>query len=192
MSVPFGVIECSQCTYVVTTSVTNGMFLWTDGEDEFWFSRCLAVCHACERVVAMEEFPTEQEIQEKEQQAQEAARKREKSKGFFARLFRSRDPINPNRVPQRMPEGFNVAREVLAMGRKPVCLSCGSAAVVPLILPDDFVTKEENLRPLNVRHPGCGGMLTIYGSGGTREMGMPIARIYDLEGQFLGERHEWG
>jgi hypothetical protein len=190
MSVPFGVVECELCGYVATTSVTNGKFLWTDGEDEFWFSRRLAVCHSCESVVAMEEFPTEPEIQEKEQNAQEAARRRERSTGFFARLFRSRSTIDPNSFP-RMPEGFDVARKVLAMGRKPVCLSCGSTTVVPLVLPDDYVTSNESLRMLNVRHPGCGGMLTIYGSGGTREMGMPIARIYNLEGRFIGERHEW-
>lgn len=179
MSVSYETIECERCGYAETSLVTAGKFVWSDGSEEYWFSRQLAVCKNCECVVAMEEFPEPAVLAE--------ARKRLGS--YWRKLTRNYGVDDVGMMARS--KGLAVAEKVIALQRKPVCLSCGSANVAPLVTPDDGGSDDTRIRSLGIQHPGCGGMLTIYGSGGDRAAPLEVTRIYDLHGRQIGTRPGW-
>ena len=179
LSVPYEIIECGRCGYAASSLVTAGKFVWSDGEEEYWFRRKLAICSACECVVAMEEFPDPAILAE--------ARKRRGS--FWRKLVKKFGDDDVGMVARS--KGLSVAEKVLSLHRKPVCLSCGSSNVAPLSRLNDGGSDNTQVRSLGVTHPGCGGMFTIYGSGGDREAPMEVTRVYDIHGKKIGERRGW-
>jgi len=106
MSVPFEVIECDRCDYSQTTLVAAGKFVWTDGLEEFWFDRGLAVCEDCKAVVAMEQFPNAALLS--------IARKRRNN--FWSKLTRKYGDDDAGVLAHK--KGFSVAELVVSLGRK--------------------------------------------------------------------------
>lgn len=189
MSVPFEVIECERCGYAASTLVTAGKFVWSDGGEEYWFGRKLGICTDCECVVAMEEFPDEERLIEQERRSRMLEERRKRKPGFFGKIF-NRPLIDPSAF-GKSSDDVSVARKVLELKRRPVCLSCGSTRVAPLMRPENSDSQNTSLQALGFLHPGCGGMLTIYGSGDYREEPAHITLIYDIQGKKIGERLEW-
>ena len=179
MSVPYEIIECERCGYAASTLVTAGKFVWSDGGEEYWFNRELAICNDCECVVAMEKFPDPTVLA--------AARKR---LGSFWRKFTKKFGDDDAGIMARS-KGLSVAERVLALRRKPVCLSCGSPNVAPLPRLDGGGSANTQVRSLGIAHPGCGGTLTIHGSGGDRVAPMEVTLIYNIQGKKTGERPGW-
>ena len=179
MSVPFEIIECERCDYIQTTLVTAGKFVWTVGTEEFWFDRELGVCVDCQAVVAMEKFPDPALLS--------AAQKRRN--GFWNKLTKRYGNDEAGHLASYA--GFSVVESVMSLGRKPVCLSCGGSHVQRLALPDDGESNNTAVCLLHITHPGCGGELTIRGSGGERVAPMEVTRIYDIHGQQISERPGW-
>lgn len=179
MSVPFEIIECERCGYSETSLLTAGKFVWSDGEEEYWFRRKLAICGDCESVVAMEQFPEPAVL----------AQARKRLRSFWRKLTKNYGDDDAGMMARS--NGLSVAERVLGLNRSPVCLSCGSTNVAPLSRPDDGGAENIQSRPLGIAHPGCGGMLTIHGSGGLRVAPMEVTKIYDVHGKKLGERPGW-
>jgi hypothetical protein len=90
-------------------------------------------------------------------------------------------------------EGFAVLEEVMELGRLPVCLTCGQHDVEPILLPRGG-SRDASIRQLGMVHPGCGGQLSVQGSGGPDGMRVAprqVTHIFDIHGQFIGERLGW-
>jgi hypothetical protein len=72
---------------------------------------------------------------------------------------------------------------VAQLGRKPVCLTCGSENIHFFEKPD-FETRGPRYDiSLGLRHPGCGGELRQRDSGGMRMAPVEPKFLYDLNGQ---------
>jgi hypothetical protein len=183
VSVPFEIIACEACGYRATSLVTAGKFVWTEGGEEYAFGRDLAVCRACCQVVAMECLPDRAELAA----TPPAPVPVTPARTFLDRLLRR---PTPQPEPDRPRQSFRVAERVLALARKPVCLSCGSPDVIP-IPRSRGGSRDETVRPLGLDHPGCGGALTIQGSGLTRIAPRAVARLFDIHGRQVGERPGW-
>jgi hypothetical protein len=179
MSVPFEIIECDRCEYVQTTLVTAGKFVWTNGHDEYWFDRDLALCDDCEAVVAIERFPAKHIF--------EMAKQRRAS--FWRRLTKKYGDGEVGKI--AASESFTVLEAVMALRRAPVCLECGGTHIRPLVRPGGSDTANTTARSLHAVHPGCGGGLTIRGSGGERVAPLEITRVYDIYGRKVSQRPGW-
>ncbi|WP_129433876.1 hypothetical protein [Roseovarius sp. A46] len=82
-------------------------------------------------------------------------------------------------------DGFDVLEKVLALGRPPVCLDCGSTDIEPLKVPEGVGFKTDVPVDLGIGHPGCDGRLMVEGSGGMRIALRPKTKVYDIYGQLL-------
>lgn len=179
MSVRYMIIECDRCHYAATSLVTAGKFIWTDAGQEFWFSRKLAVCDDCKGVVAIEDFPV----------LGLAAKTEPRQDSFWRKLARRFVRDKAGEFAEKA--GLTVAAKVLALKRRPVCLTCGGTNVTPI--PEDRLGNPDDvaMRPLGIAHPGCGGNLTVRGSGNNRIAPREVTQIYDIHGRKIGERPGW-
>lgn len=179
MSMTFQIIECEECGLLATTTSLAGKFLWTDGKDTYWFQRQLGLCPHCCSVEPMEEFPDPSDLEPPPR------RRLGWLWSVLSPLYRRNAAFQAKEV-----AGFAVAKAVLALNRAPVCLSCGSSAVKPLDLPqmDDADVQP---RRIGARHPGCGGELTVRGSGDVREWPPSVTLTYDLQGRLIHKAPGW-
>lgn len=192
MSVPYETITCDGCSYRQNTLITAGKFVWKSGGQEFWFDRELAVCHTCRAVVAMEKFPDEERLQKLERQHRELEERKRliakrQSNFLHGLLGRFGEKIEEYQLRE---DGYSVLQEVRALQRDPVCLTCGNTSVTPIIRTAGG-SNDTSVRSLGVVHPGCGGQLKIQGSGNNRIAPAEVTRIYDINGQKIGERQGW-
>ena len=178
MSVSYEIISCDTCDYQGTSLVAAGKFVWKSGQREHWIDRSLALCQSCQGVVAIEKFPDLAMFQD--------ARKRRSS--FWRRALGRFGEDAAGKLAKE--ECFTVLEQVMELGRRPVCLTCGQHDVEPILLPKGG-SRDASIRQLGMVHPGCGGQLTVQGSGGVRIALTRMTRIYDTEGQFVGERPGW-
>ena len=178
MSVPYETIFCDTCGYEAISLVTAGKFIWSSGAEEFWFDRELALCEDCQGVVAMEKFPDRAGFDE--------AQKRHSS--LWRGALRRYGKDEAGRLAEK--EGFGVLEQVMKLQRPPVCLACGGSGVEPIRRPKGG-SSDTSIRALGMSHPGCGGQLTIQGSGVNRIAPREFTRIYDTRGQLVVERPGW-
>lgn len=178
MSAPYEIISCDTCSFQGTSLVAMGKFVWKSGEQEHRIHQSWALCQSCRSVVAMENLPDPAIFQD--------AIKRRSS--FWRRQLGRFGKDEAGKLAKE--QCFTVLEQVMALGRPPVCLTCGHPDVEP-ILRQIGGSRDTSVRLLGAVHHGCGGKLSIRGSGSTRIALTRITRIYDIEGQFIGERSGW-
>lgn len=183
MSVPYRIVSCSACKLSQFSTILNGYFVWRDPEyREYDIDRELAVCRGCNGIVPKEKFPN-QDLFQKAKEIYYAS--------FFKRKFlaaRTRqDDYGSSLINKaiRREERFEVLEAVMGLRRRPVCLSCGSANVSAIPIPDNHDVRSEKFHRTSMMHPGCGGELLVRGSGGERIAVHLYKRTYDIRGNLV-------
>lgn len=171
MSMPFQIISCVKCGCGAMSSILYGGFVWRDDQRrEAAMSRELGYCLDCARIVAKEKLPTPDCLTEPSEPA---------AASFFERLLAKvkRDRTSPR-------ASLKVLEAVIKLGRKPVCLDCGSDQVISIPIPKRD-RNDDSLAPTGVMHPDCGGEFVVKGSGGTRFRFILVKRVYDINGRLI-------
>ena len=180
---PYQEIACSSCGNGKWSVILWGQFVWRDNEQrEFFIDRELGFCRDCEQIVAKEKLPSRDDYNE----AKDAFHA-----GFLRRLFITsrldRNPFQRSLVAEALDRrsGFEVLEAVMALGREPVCLQCGSDRVFAIPIPETDGRWDCSWIPTGVKHPDCGGEFLVRGSGGNRVAVRLYKRSYDTRGRFL-------
>lgn len=186
MSVPFEIYSCETCGDLTTSQRLHHVYLWRDEYDrECHFLVMMGVCHECEDVVAMEKLPDPSDYAEACLLAGLSERdKKSRRKDIDDAPWGSARYAALNDAP-----AFQVMKRVMTLRAMPVCLDCGSTNVsaFPETPPEDgFADGEEAFT--GCFHPGCGGRITVKGSGDLREWSLPKELVYSISGERLEMR----
>ena len=183
MSVPYRNVSCTGCDLQQTSLVLYGFFVWRGAQNREWYiDRELGICRDCCTVTPSERLPDRDEFNEAEE-------------AFLAGFWRKRclrkkvyrSIWNKSLIQKALDPAsrYEVLQAVMNWQRGPVCLSCGSTAVSTMPIPYGHDTSSVDPVPTGTIHPGCGGELLDFGSGGERVAVQMFKNVFDIQGQFI-------
>ena len=189
MSVADTEIWCESCGFRSGSGRIWGFFIYiyrygSPDSHETYVNRVAGWCQRCANIEAIEDLTAS--VRLAEDLGRKIANLQRISRSLLYRLFGfGESHLNEIRAGIHRDEKELRLLAVLFHRRTapPRCLKCGSVEVRPIYLPDP---REGEVLELNTRHPGCGGRLLAMKSSIRLNVRL-LRRIYDEEGNFLGE-----
>jgi hypothetical protein len=177
MSIPFIQIGCTECDFRGDTLTTFGCYLWQHEGNVFQFERQLGLCLDCNKVVAVEQLPSSETMEQAR-----AIRRTYNGKPLLRFLEKDDARYLASQT------HFEILEAVCELRRLPVCLECGNSAIRQIELPRQIYS--DTKVSLGLKHPWCEGTLEAQSSGGLRMGLTPITYTYDIYGHLLSMVNE--
>ena len=192
MSVADSDIWCESCGFRSGSGRVWGCFIYIyrygspDSHDTY-VNRVAGWCQHCANIEAIEDLTAS--VRLAEGLGHKVANLQRISRSSLYRLCGlGKNHVNDLRAEIRRDEEELRLLAVLFHRRTapPRCLRCGGVEVRPIHLPNP---REGEVLELSIRHPGCGGRLLAKKSSIRLNVRF-LRRIYDEEGNFLGEEED--
>lgn len=186
MSMPYSVIYCDSCDYRCASHVLWGIFRYRfDDGHESYMERLLGWCTDCESVCPVEDLPHSAVLDRQLAEVREQLGRLASNVvwGWAASVFSRKRKSEIHELREREADLTHVQQMLASRVAPPRCLRCASTSTAPL--PLRVPGSKQYDYALGTPHPGCGGVLRVRDSGGTRLAIARRARIYSPEGELI-------